>query len=182
MGLNLTTKLEAALENQNLVRLTRKFGKGHFTGYVVAVSKSHLLLSLIGNGIWFDGYECLRIKDLKKIKKDPYREFIEAALKKRKLRRLRTPHINMQSTQDILDSAGKLFPLVTIHREKFDPDVCQIGQVVSTNRTHLNLIEIRPDAIWEDASEMYALREITRVSFAGSYEKALFLVGGKPKK
>jgi hypothetical protein len=45
----------------------------------------------------------------------------------------------------------------------------------------VSLLEIGPDAAWDNESETYRLSEITRVDFGGDYEEALHLVGGSPK-
>ena len=84
----------------------------------------------------------------------------------------------MDTTKSILESAGAIYPLVTIHREEAEADVCHVGQVVATNRTQVALLEIGPDARWDRKASMHALREITRINFGGSYEDALLLVGG----
>jgi hypothetical protein len=70
--------------------------------------------------------------------------------------------------------------LVTIHREEVDPVVCWIGREQCVNRARVSLLEIAPDAIWEDKPEEYRIKEITRVNFGGDYENALHLVGGEP--
>jgi len=44
----------------------------------------------------------------------------------------------------------------------------------------LSLQEIGPDAVWDEASTQYTLKQITRVDFGGDYEDALHLVGGSP--
>jgi hypothetical protein len=77
-------------------------------------------------------------------------------------------------------SAGRAFPLVTIHREQVDPDVCWIGRVQGLDRGRVSLLEIGPDAQWDDFPEEYRVKEITRVNFGGEYEGALHLVGGDP--
>jgi hypothetical protein len=79
-----------------------------------------------------------------------------------------------------LCSANCAFPLVTIHREKIKPNVCWIGQVVQVRRGRLSLLEIGPDAKWDEEPTEYKVDEITRVDFGGGYEDALRLVGGKP--
>ena len=86
----------------------------------------------------------------------------------------------MASTEDLLLSAGRSFPLVTIHREQVDPDVCWIGQVKRVERGRVSLLEINPDASWDAEPKDYRVSEITRVSFGGDYESALHLVGGDP--
>ena len=86
----------------------------------------------------------------------------------------------MANIKDLLLSAREAFPLVTIHREQVDPDVCWIGRVHGVNRGRVSLLEIGPDAAWGDTPEEYRIREITCVNFGGDYENALYLVGGEP--
>jgi hypothetical protein len=77
-----------------------------------------------------------------------------------------------------LRTANRAFPLVTIHREKVDAGACWVGRVVDLGRGRVTLLEIGPDASWDDELETYRLNEITRVDFGGDYENALQLVGG----
>ena len=178
MRLSRAQQLQAALASRTFVRLTRRFEDSRIRGYVLAVGHAHFLLALVSDRVWFDGFECFRIKDLKSIEEDPYRAFAETALKKRGQRRPRTPRLDMTSIRTILESAGAISALVTVHREEVAPDVCHIGQVVGTNRSQIALLEIGPDARWDRTATTYSLREITRINFGGSYEEALSLVGG----
>jgi len=68
--------------------------------------------------------------------------------------------------------------LVTIHREQVDPAVCYVGRVVRVVGGRVCLLEIRPDASWEEPTP-YRMSEITHVDFGGDYENALLLMGGK---
>ena len=178
MPLSRVGQLQAALVGGELVRLTRKFEDARIRGYVLAVGRAYFLLALVNDRVWFDGFECFRIKDLNSIEVDPYRIFAEAALRKRGAQFPKPPELNMDTTRTILESAGTLFPLITIHREEADPEVCHIGKVVATNRTQVALLELGPDAAWDKTAIAYSLREITRINFGGGYEEALFLVGG----
>ena len=72
------------------------------------------------------------------------------------------------------------FPLVAIHRERVNPDVCWIGRVTGVDRGRVSLLKIDPDASWDAEPKEYRLNEITRVNFGGDYENALHLVGGEP--
>jgi hypothetical protein len=111
---------------------------------------------------------------------DPYSEFAESALKQRGERRPKKPRVSVKSIEDLLLSAGRAFPLVTIHREQVDPDVCWIGQVLGVEHGRVSLLEINPDATWDENPAEFTIGEITRVNFGGDYEDALFLVGGNP--
>jgi hypothetical protein len=137
---------------------------------------------LVSDRIRFDGFECFRVNDVKNLEPDPYAAFAEAALKKRRLRRPKKPRVSVDSVERLLLSAGRAFPLVTIHRESIDPDVCWIGRVLGVNRGRVSMLEINPDATWDKTPTEYRLNGITRVNFGGDYEKALHLVGGRPDR
>ena len=138
------------------------------------------MLALVIDRIWLDGVECFRIEDVNDVRADPYAPFAEAALKKRGQRRPKKPRVSLANVTRLLLSAGKSFPLVTIHREQVDPDVCWIGRIQVVNHGSVALLEIGPDAVWDKSAEEYRIKEITRVSFGSDYEDALYLVGGDP--
>jgi hypothetical protein len=107
--------------------------------------------------------------------------FYEAALRARSESVEKKPRVRLDSVSEILRTANKAFPLVTIHREKINPDVCHIGRITRIDESAVLLLEIDPDAVWDTEPTEYRLKEITRVDFGGGYEEALFLVGGAPK-
>jgi hypothetical protein len=61
-----------------------------------------------------------------------------------------------------------------------NPDIGQIGRVVSVAAGKLSLLEIGPSAVWDETPTQYSLKQITRVDFGGAYEDALHIVGGNP--
>ena len=175
------SQLKGAMRSGRLVRFSRRFEEGTVRGYVLDIGPRFFLLALMSDRVWFDGFECFRIGDVKKLTPDNYARFAETALKKRGERKPKKPRVSVKNVEELLRSAAKAFPLVTIHREKFNPDVCWIGRVVGVGAGRVSLLEIGPDAKWEDSPTEYRLSEITRVNFGGDYEAALYLVGGDPK-
>ena len=177
-----SSRLAEAMRLRRFLRFSRRFEKSSIRGYVLDIGPRFFLLSLVSDRIRFDGFECFRVADVKGIRPDPYNVFVESALKRRGERRPKKPRVNVNSIEDLLLSAGRAFPLVTIHREQVDPDVCWIGRVLGVERGRVSLLEINPDATWDDNPTEFKLSEITRVNFGGDYENALFLVGGDPIK
>jgi hypothetical protein len=138
-------------------------------------------MAIVGERVRFDGFSCIRLSDVHKLQvPHDYAAFTEAALRKRGERMPKKPSISVASTEELLLSAGRAFELVTIHREHVNPDVRQIGRVVGVARGCVKLLQIGPDANWDDEPKVYRLSEITRVDFGGDYENALELVGGAP--
>ena len=173
----LQADLAAAMASRSLVRITRKVEFGAADGYVVNTSEHWVLLLLVGEGIAYAGFQAFRIQDVASLDApSPRAAFYEAVLRKRGLRRPRTPKLNLSSVQELVLSAGRCFPLVTIHREKADPDVCHIGQVISASPVSVSLLEVTPDATWDEVATTYRLAQVTRVDVGGPYEEALALV------
>jgi len=174
-------RLAAALRDKKLVKFTRPFEEATVSGYVLDVGPRWLLLALVGDGIRFNGFQCIRLSDVRELQAPhPHAAFAEAAMKKRGERLPRKPRVSVASIEELLVSVNRSFPLVTIHREKVDRDVCEIGRVMRVQNGWLSLLEINPDASWDAQANQYRLRDITRVDFGGDYEEALHLVGGRP--
>ncbi|MDR7150847.1 hypothetical protein J2W49_002810 [Hydrogenophaga palleronii] len=169
-----------AMQDKRFVRVHRRFESTPVRGYVMDVGPKFFLFCLVSDRQWFNGFECFRIADVKGLKHDPYADFSEAALKLRAERKPRKPKISLQGKEEMLLTAAQAFPLVTIHREKVDPDVCHIGKVVSVKAKRVRFLLIGPDAQWDENPTDFSFREITRVSFGGDYEDALHIVGGSP--
>ena len=178
MKISRASKLLAARDARQFVRIRRRYEQFSVRGYVLAVGPTFFLLALVSDRLWYDGFECFRIADVTSIEPDPYAKFAEAALRQRGLRKPRVPKVEMSSLRELLESAGTAFPLVAVHQEALDPDICRIGKVVATNRSQVALLEIGPDAEWESDATAYSLKSITRVNFGGDYENALYLAGG----
>lgn len=72
-------------------------------------------------------------------------------------------------------------PLVTIHPEHDDPDVCFIGAPVDLANGKLRLLEVTPRAVWTKRPTKHRLDDITRVDIGGRYEQALLGVAGSAR-
>ena len=169
-------QLHAAMADQTLVRITRPFDDGHVTGYVVAVGPAFFLLAIINDQIWLDGFDGLRIRDVHAIEPEPHAAFIEAALIARGEARPGAGMFDAATINALITSAAARYPLITVHEESVDPDVCYVGQVAGVEGGVLWLLSIGPDADWDADPLVFKLSDITRVSFGGDYEAALALV------
>src|SRR5215471_587713 len=175
------SQLAKARRNNLLVKFASRFDEGSVYGYVLDIGSQFFLLALVSDEIRFNGFNCFRLPDVRALQVPAkYASFAEAALKKRSERLPRKPFVSVASLPELLLTANEAFPLITIHREQADPDVCHIGRVVGLNKRQVTLLEIGADAKWDAEPIQYQLREITRVDFGSGYEEALHLVGGPP--
>jgi hypothetical protein len=174
------SQLAFALRKKLLVRFASALDRGTVNGYVLDIGPQFFLIALVSDGIRPNGFQCYRLSDIRKLRvPDKYARFHEAVLKKRGIRFPKKPRVDVTCLAELLLTANRVFPLVTIHREKADPSACWIGRVVDLSRGRVTLLEIGPDACWDDELESYRLSEITRVDFGGDYENALQLIGGR---
>src|SRR4051794_21454998 len=120
MAKGCTHQLQEMLRQRRLVRFSRRFEESPVRGDVLEGGPKFFLLALVSDRIWFDGFECLRIADINNLRADPYAAFAEAALKKRGERIPKKPRLNLESVENLLLSANRLFPLVAIHQEQRD--------------------------------------------------------------
>jgi hypothetical protein len=170
-----------ALDAKLLVKFSRPFEGRSIYGYVLDIGPRFFLIAIVGDRVRFDGFSCIRLSDVRKLQAPHYyAAFAEAVLRKRGERMPKKPRVSMASVDEMLLSADRAFGLVTIHRENINPDVRQIGRVVGVSKGRVKLLEIGPDASWDDEPKVYRLSEISRVDFGGDYENALQLVGGSP--
>jgi hypothetical protein len=161
------------------VRFASHYEPGTFNGYVLDIGPQFFLFALVSDGLRFNGFHCFRLSDVRRLQApDKYARFHEAVLEKRGERIPRKPFVNVSSLAKLLLTANRAFPLLTIHRERIDASVCWIGRVVDLRDGRVTLLEISPDATWDDELGSYRLNEITRVDFGGDYEDALHLIGG----
>lgn len=86
--------------------------------------------------------------------------------------------INLEDPSSLIASAAERAPLVTLHLEATDPDVCYIGRPVKLTHKRVHLLDITPSAEWRDRPRKWDLTDVTRVEIGGRYEQALALVGG----
>jgi len=172
--------IQKAQKAKQLIRFSHRFESYPIRGYVLDIGPKFFLMAIVCDRIWFDGFECFRLSDVSKVMIDPYARFAETALRKRRERIPKKPRISVASVEELIMSAGQTFPLVTIYREKIDPGVVWIGKILGFEQDHVSLLEINPDANWENKRSKYHLKEITRVGFGGDYETALDLVAKKP--
>jgi hypothetical protein len=166
---------------KTLVKFWNPYDPGSTHGYVLDIGPRFFLLGLVGDEIRFNGFQCLRLSDVRRLQvPDPYSDFIVATLRKRGDSIKRKPNIKLKTLPQLLKSADRLFPLVTIHRERAKPGTCEIGRVIDVSRARVSMLEIGPDAVWKKEPTNIPLKEITRVDFGGGYEDALHIVGGNP--
>lgn len=89
-----------------------------------------------------------------------------------------TPEVVLDDTAGLVRTAALAWPLVTLHFELDNPDVCYLGRPAGFTARSVRWRDISPQAEWDDEVALRQLARVTRVDFGGRYEDALAIVGG----
>src|SRR4051794_22568710 len=120
-------ELTTARDERRAIRVHRRLIEAHHADvFVVGVGAEWVLLQPVRDRIDLDGYEALRLRDISKIEECPRAAFIDAVLRKRKQKPTPSKKVRLDTTDSLLVSATGAWPLVAIHREKRDTDVCDV--------------------------------------------------------
>ncbi len=172
-------ELARALRNKDIVRILRRWDRDvDFSGVPLALSDQLVLTRAIGDGIRFDGYDVLRLDDLRRVERPhPKQDFYRRALALRGEVLGEAPAVDIDDMRTAILSAGRAASLVVVHQEGVDPDVCWIGREPRLVGPDLFAMrEIDPGADWYEESQSYRIDKTTRIGFGGAYEDALWLV------
>lgn len=175
---NPQNKLTIAIDENQIIEFDRSPEiEEKVRGYVVAVSDLFVMLHFVDyDFIALNGYSVLRSEDIRQYRvMEEHDSFLSRALRIKGVRPIPQPEIDLSDVSTLLSSADAHFPLVTIHRELIDAEICFIGRVQKLTNKTLILNEIDPAAKWE-GTRRHNLKDITRIDLGGNYEEALALV------
>ena len=171
-------ELNVLKEKRQMVRFVRKRKRRleKVEGFIGSVSEKFVFIHVLEPSIHLDGYTVIPIRDIKYFKlKDEYNSFAQRALALRGHEPTFRTDIDLTSFPNLLTSANKAFPLITIHIERIDPDICFIGRIEKLRRKSVTLRKVDPAAEWIGTRD-FDFKDITRVDFGGGYEGALWIV------
>jgi hypothetical protein len=179
-GRDVRAQLEKAAVEQALVRVSRSIRRSDkIDGFVVGLGREWALLAVLDPNVHHNGYVALRLRHVSKIKRRGGPEtFVGRAVAARGHWPPVVVDVDLDSVADLIRTAAEVAPLVTLHIEQDDPDVCFIGRPLRYTRRSVHLLEITPQADWKADLSKWAVTDLTRVEFGGRYEEALALVGG----
>jgi hypothetical protein len=151
----------------------RPIDQHHLVGFTLTWNADLILIQPIEKEQFLlNGYTIFRNMDVKRWRAIPKDDFLARAAALHKLRPRLPAKVSIASIRQVLSSAGKAFPLVTIHTERIRRDVCCVGRVSRTSQRALTILSISPEAEWDD-EESYLLKDITLIDFGGTYERLL---------
>jgi hypothetical protein len=175
--------LSRAQRGVELVQIRRGIsGADLIEGYVLDVGARWVLLGEIDDGIRTDGVVAIRIKDIRGVKSRENANFVRRALELQGEwpPRAPDPPIDLSDRRAVITSFAQIFPVLALHIERRDPDVCFIGVFRGFTKRWVRLREVTWRATWEPEDSGFRRRDITRVDGGGHYQRALLSVAGPP--
>ena len=176
------SELRKSVDENILVRIERgdfEDSCPELEGKVVSFSDSIVCVAVLDDRVRFNGFDIFYREQITDIESPaPHAGFYDAALRLRDEAIPQAPPLDLSSMRSVLESATEVAPLLVIHREADEPEVCEIGQVTSLGDESFEMREIDPDAEWDDDRSEFPYEDVTRVSYGGEYEAALALVAG----
>jgi hypothetical protein len=152
------------------------------SGFVVDVSESLILLQRCDwDTFEINGYSVIRSADI-----ESYRFFDKSkwwqfrAVQHFKLQPKAPAGISVSSLPALLASAARIFPLLTIHREKINSKVCYIGKLTEGRHKTFTIADLNCNAEWT-GSRRLKYSDVSLVDFGGGYENALAATAPKRK-
>jgi hypothetical protein len=161
----------------DFVELSRKpIDHNPLSGFLLARSKRLTLIHLLSTDVMeLNGYTVVRNKDISRTRILTPGAFVLRALRLKRITPEPKEGLSIADWPGLLRSADTLFPVVTIHQEILDPEVCFIGRVVLMTNQSYSLKEINPKARWS-RSRRYLFSDLSKVDFGGGYEASLAAV------
>ena len=170
-------RVKAKTPRGYLIEFDRKPVDPHrLYGIALGWSDDLTLLQLVNpDTMDVDGYSVIRNSDVRRWRPLGPKTFMARALKLRGIKAAFRDTIVLGDWRVVLETAGALFPLLTLQREKMNPHACHIGKVHLMTAKTVTLKTIDPDAKWAERRQ-FRFADLTRVDFGGAYEEALMMV------
>jgi hypothetical protein len=149
-------------------------------GFLLQRSKDLILLHVAAvDVVCLNGCSVFRNADVRRLKVLPKDEFLIRALRFKDITPSEPSGISIASWSELLESVDQKFPLFTIHRERINNGVCNIGRLAAIYAGSFALKEIDPKARWT-RSRKYNYEDITRLDFGDGYADALASLATTP--
>lgn len=167
-----SSQLRQLLQEQTYVRVLRtpEFSDD-LDGFVVRVGTKWALLQTTRDGGYFDGWNAFRIADVYRLRAQS--ESFQRVVSERQAAWPPTSPatIDLARTTDLLRGLSDE-PLIGIEKERRRSAVW-IGRVDSIEAGRLRLLEIDPQAHWDELAHSHALGAISRVHLRTEYLQGL---------
>lgn len=172
-------ELGAAWAADELVLARRNIWKADLLeGFVVDLAQDWAAINLVYD-VGLNGWSIVRLDTIREVERQPTTAFLPRALDLFGYEP-EPIDVDLSSCRAVIRSLAATFPLINVFTEADDPTVCAIGRPVRATGKRVHLLDITPDATWEQAPRRFRYEDVTRIDVGGRYEVALHALGGYP--
>jgi hypothetical protein len=165
-------RLARAADKQRFVRIHRSIkGTDPLAGFVLNSSPEWTLLATTSD-LRTDGFAAVRTADITRVSRRD-NDLIVRVLRRRGPWPLTHPPLDLTALPALLRDAAVHHPLLVLHLERIDPEVCWVGTPVEFRPKSFRVREISPGARWIEEPVKYRYRDISRIDFGSHYENTL---------
>lgn len=169
---------------RHLFEVKRRFKNvGSTTGFIVDFSEPLVLFHTLDTDTFqLNGYTMIRKEDITKYRVFGKTEYWQVrAVRYFHLKPMRPTGVSVTSLPALLKSVTEHYPLITLHPERTNPDVCFLGQLVSTTERTFTIEDLNSNGEWSGPRRM-RFSDVTRVDFGDGYAGALAATAPKRAK
>ena len=166
--------LSQAQSEGHLVDLKREGIGCPIRGFVSSHSADLVLVSVVSDECEFNGAIVVRREDISFLRwNDEVLKAWTKVLQESPTSPAPLKHVDLASTETVVNSLAGREPVITFHRDIVNDDVCHIGTNVVVEGECVIADEISVEGTIDGR---FALRigDVTRIDFGGGYEKALW--------
>lgn len=172
--------LRQAAREQYPVEIERgqDWWKNWVCGFVVGVGERWVVLQVLANSVYLDGYDILRIADITGVEADQEGGYIEravAGLGGRPAVDFNLP--DHADTKDVLRAAADRSDLIGVFLEAEDDSPGLLGHLGRLGAKKFELQLINPRGVWTPEPSRWRYKDVTSVSVGGRYADALHRFG-----
>jgi hypothetical protein len=160
-----------------LVEVIRAMDEPPWQGFLVAESKSLVVLHRVSDRFDLDGYCAFRRDDIVSIAESfEKRDLIQRALRLNRQDPMVPEQIDTESMRSLMQSVQATFGVLVVEQEQTQPDEVQVGTIRMASEDTYVLRWLSVNAEWENDDRPFRYRDVTKLEFGAGYEQTLLAV------
>ena len=158
-----------------LVELDRSpLNRRRMFAFVLKWSDDFTLVQTVDDDIFdIDGYAVFHNSSVRRWREVYDESILARALRVKRVKPAMVRGLNLENWPGVLKTATARFAPIAVFRERLKRYSFHAGRVVKIGRKKFDLLEIEPDATWDDEPWRYKLKDVTLVKFGTRYLDAL---------
>lgn len=167
-------RLAAAQNDQRPVKIVRESVDFSPTyGFVAALTDGWVVVNELADGVYLDGLVFIRLDLVSHVRFDKASEYVRRALKGLGDSRDEFACAPDTTLQDLIRMASQQAELLAVRMENWDHEPMFVGKVRRVGKKKLDLQFVASDGLWDDDSDRWKLKDVTRFEIGGRYLEAL---------